>query len=172
MLNLLALLLALVVHVPADLLARLDSPSFRVREQATRDLRDRLTWPVALHLSLDPPSRPEARARALALVEEYFAIAIDPRRAPHIDALTNPACSGCQGKFTEHYLARAMAAGKLEWMGEDNLRYFRHATVLLVMNLCACRVPPALIRAVLRVMDLRTKAWEARMHHVPRPEEP
>jgi hypothetical protein len=148
-------------HFSADHLAGLDSPSYRAREQATRELRSRLTWPAALHLALHPPASPEARARVRRLVEEYFSLPLpDWRCAPFIDSLTCPRCDGTRGWWSRwvRQAKAALAGYEGPWV---NFPEYRLATILFFQDLQRWRLPPSLMRAALALMEARQRSYDA-----------
>lgn len=159
---LLPLLLALV-PVPADLVAQLDSTRFSQRQQADGELRRRLTYPLALRLDWEAShAPPEARARLKRIIASYWAgIVIDTATAPHIDALSNPAVTGCNCAVSRAYLSRAVQAREAGFGLRDDQPYadFRLATVLFVEDLVRWRLPPAIIRGLLAVMKQRTQRF-------------
>lgn len=141
----LALLLAWLTPEPPAV-SRLASPAFRDREAASRALRSRLTYAVAVRLTLRPPADAEARYRVQRLLAEYWHVWDGDKPWPYIDAL-NPVhlCTPPNLAGVESYLRRVQPSHR-DRMLDD----YRAATGLLVADLRW--LPPQFVRALLREM--------------------
>ena len=140
-------------------LRRLDSPAWPVRQRAEAELRSRMSWPFAIWLeSQQPRLGAEGRARVTRLLTDYWYGWLPAERdLPYIDALNQTnCCSTPNTALVQRYLDRASAALCCSY---PYPRY-RQATWLLIDDLIRLRVPPSMIRDLLRVMQVRSDAWD------------
>lgn len=156
---LLALLLAWLTPTPRGLLERMASPKFIVRQAAAKELESRLTYGLAVKLTVVPPANADARYHARRVVDAYWR-SVEPVGAwPYIDAL-NPTslCNSPNAPVVTRYLALARGAG-LAHSGVYG--DYRAAAVLWVEDLRRLFVPPRVIRAVLAEMAWRSDLYDA-----------
>jgi len=154
------LYLALAFHPGVDTLAvRLGDPSFKVRDQAERQLQSRMSYALALRLEFIRPANIEAACRLRRLVNNYYAgpCWID---CPFLDALNfHHNCGGCITDWQRRYFRVACAADPRE-LTDVSWPEYRLGTALMLEDLRRWRVPPAAVRVLLAVMKKRSDDWE------------
>ncbi len=161
----------IALFTPEPSLVGLASPKFAVRQKASAELQARMTWPLAVRLTITPPSDPEARYRArLAITAWYRAQVWDYKRPwPYIDALNSiTPCEPPASAITVRYLTATYPDAD-PWRSYK-LRDYRTATGLLVADLREDLVPPQMIRWLLAYMDRESIAWDARQRRMPMPQ--
>ncbi len=154
-----ALLLAWLTPSPKAMLERLAAPRFAVREQASRDLQNCMTYGLAVKLETHPPAQPEARLRVRNALAAYWQVLPPGQDVPYIDSLNQKClCSGDVHPIALRYLVMARSRG-LSYPGQWG--EYRAATLLWVAELQRSCVPPRLIRWTLAEMGWRSELYAA-----------
>ncbi len=150
MFQLLLLLLALLT--PKVELSNLSSPSFKLREQASKQLCQQMTWHTVVRLRFTPLANLETRRRVESALDIYYSQVWENNRPwPYIDALnTKKPCHAPETIFVHDYLRRA----RLDlYSYQKQFEDYRHATKLMVTDLRRLCLPPILIRDLLLHME-------------------